>query len=293
MKKSEINTKFVVITYKQAEKGSGEQDTVHNRIDVTAPRTADAMDKPYLLPLPDGVRLAAYPAVDSPADGEGMQRLAAYTQRAEWRWRVRNDYAAAVALDESPELVEDITSVAALAIVEHYAADPAATEHSAYVAARRAVSAERTRLARRAEREWDDQWCMGNPALIARLAHEDAAAPLPAELVTAVSAAVDRAILTDVQAVALRDLMDGVTRDVTASRIGSTVTAVSRRRASALLAVLDELAADPAELARLLDMGGWMLTGANSAAAALLARDPAALKRAARAKAAARKAAAR
>ena len=277
MKTTNVNHDFAIITYRPAPKGTGEPDTTLTRHLVTAARTADAMDRPYLLPLPDGVRLAAYPAINGPSDGDGILALAAYTQRAEWRWRLRNGYAVLSALDEAPEMVEDNTSVAAVAIVEYLQSHVADwDEHAAYRAAFAAVSAERSRLVRRGEIEYQPDWAVCNPDLAARLYRERDAAPLPAELVRFVRRAIDAANLTDGQAAVLSAIMQGQQPADTMGQLSITRGTYYDRRKAALsrvaAAMLDELDT-PGMVVNQFARAGWSISVDEMRAALTAAKE--------------------
>ena len=187
-------------------------DTITCRQLVPAESVGDALDGVALWPMPANRRIAAYPAVIDGNDGAGMIELARYTQRSELRWRLRNSHAVGGALMESQWAIEDCTSIATLAIAEYYSRSPNGYEHNAYCNARRAVSAERTRMGRKSEREYLPGWSVCNPFLAERQATANA---LPATLARAVEDAIMRAGLRDRQS----DIINGIMASRTPAEI--------------------------------------------------------------------------
>lgn len=197
---------YIITTYTPAT-ATGNPDAVHNQTPVSATSTADALDKVYILPLPVGVRVAAYPAVTDAKDGDGIMDLAAYVQRAERRWRIRNGYAVNAALSESPWDMEDARGDAYAAILQHMADDPEWTIHSCYRAGFAAVTTKRRALYRKSEIEYLPGWDLCNPDLSAAVRDR---LTIPAALVDMVDAAVDAAALTVPQRTVIDGIMAGI-----------------------------------------------------------------------------------
>ena len=220
--------------------------------------------------------VAVYPAVADAQDGDGILALAAYVQRAERRWRVRNGNATMSAMRETVQEQEDAQGTAALAIVAHMAETPDWTVHSCYRAAFRAVTGARTKLYRIKECTYLPGWSMCNPDLSGAMRDRHT---LPRRLAEMVETAVEVANLTKKQDPVIKSIMVGIGQaeycqmyDIKKASYYDARKAAFARIASALVAMPD--------FGDYMRRAGWTLTDSEltDIAAALVERAAVSLK---------------
>lgn len=169
--------------------------------------TAESMIDAYETALEkygDNDSIRVYPLVN-PADAESVYRFAEYARKQDKKWRIANDAAAVAAFNETPEDAADALQNAALAVLAVLAENPAADMFTVYRAAAALLKAERAKLYRISETEYNPAWAFHNPFISRRNLQT-----MP-RLASLIRRAIDAADLTEKQAEIISEYGKGIT----------------------------------------------------------------------------------